>query len=1041
MKKQISFFLFFLFFTAVHLQAQYFGRNKPRYRTFDFSVYQTPHFEIYHYLKNKEVLDRFALWAETWYGMHQHILRDTFSKPNPLILYANHADFQQTNAISGNIGVGTGGVTEALKNRVVLPLAFSSQQSFHVLGHEMVHAFQYHLILGGDSTSLQNLGNLPLWMVEGLAEYMSIGRFDPHTAMWMRDAVLQDDVPELKKMDNPKYFPYRYGQAFWAFLTDLYGDEVIRPFFMATAKYGLEAACDSVLQMSLENLSELWVSGTKEYYGKQLFSKKDKPVGKRIISRENAGRMNISPALSPDGRYLVFISEKNVFTTDLFLADARTGEVLRRVASTSKAGHIDDFSFVESAGSWSPDSKRFVFTAFSKGRNVLLIVDPFKGKILEEITPEGLSSFSNPAWSPDGDYILMTGLKDGQVDLYLYKLSQGKLMALTDDSYAEIQPSWAPDGRSIVFASDEESLRQGRKNGKWYFQLRRLELVDTKGGLQVSVGHDFKIFPGANNLNPVFDAEGNLFFLSDRDGYRQLYYLNLSTGALYQLSHTLTGISGLTPYAPAISSSRSAKRPRLVYTHYGDNGYAIYQLRPKDFDYQAVDGRQVNQEAGYLFHSKPLQQHPVDAQLFAIDALQPDLQANDFVEKPYKPRFQLDYIGGSAGVGVANTNFGNVTGAAGGVDLLFSDILGNNQLFSSISLNGDIADFAGIAAWINRKRRLGWGFTFSHIPYRSGSYGYTGIDTLAFDLNNGQTLLVPAAHYVLDLLRTFEDKAGVFVEWPFSQTLRWEAGAAYSFYNNSLVRYHYYYDGFGQLLAQDREKLDVDASGLNLFRGQIATLNMAFVGDNSYFGMASPMAGYRFRIGFEQYLTGFKTDLPFHFSTITVDLRKYAFFKPVALAARVVHYGRYGKDSQVLYPLFLGYPWYIRGYGFNTASELLAANSLSIGSLFGSKILVANAELRLPFTGFEQLALIKSRFLFTELALFADAGLAWYEYSQLGTSQPDGGGFSLQAKPYTSVGISMRINLFGALILEPYYARPLLKNSRWVLGLNFVPGW
>ncbi len=1040
MKIKTLLLLAFLLTGLSSLHAQYFGRNKARYRTFEFQVYQTPHFDIYHYLNNKETLDRFAGWTELWYELHQRIFRDTFYRQNPLILYANHADFQQTNTISGGIGTGTGGVTEALKNRIVLPLAFSNQQTFHVLGHEMVHAFQYHLILNGDSTSLQSLANLPLWMVEGLAEYLSIGRFDPHTAMWMRDAVLNKDVPELKKMDNPKYFPYRYGQAFWAFLTDLYGDEIIRPFFLATAQYGLETACDSTLDMSLENLSELWVSGTKEYYGNQLFLSEEQTAGKKILSEKNAGRLNISPALSPDGKYVIFISDESVFTTDLFLADARNGEMLHKVASTAKAGHIDDFSFIESAGSWSPDSKQFAFVAFSKGRNVLLIMDPFKRKILREIAIDELPAFSNPAWSPDGDYILLTGLKEGQVDLFLYNLKKNKLSQLTNDPYAEILPSWAPDGFSIAFSTDKESIRQGRHNGKWYFQMHRLNLVDSKGGLKASVEDEFQIFPGANNLNPVFDAKGNLYFLSDRDGYRQLYYLDLQNGKVLQMTESLTGISGLTPYAPAISASRSSRRPRLVYTHYYNNKYEIYQARPDDFTPRIVNPGEVQQEAGFLFHSKPIEQHLADAQLFALDMLQPPVPPDSFQTQPYKPRFRLDYIGGSAGVGVANTNFGNVTGAAGGIDLLFSDILGNNQLFSSLSLNGEISDFAGIAAWMNQKHRLGWGFTLSHVPYRSGSFYYTGIDTLVFT-NSGQAYYVLADHFQFDLLRTFEDKVGTFVQWPFSQTLRWEAGATYSFYYNKFTRYHYYYDAFGQLLYQDREKLDPDATGLNLFKGQVASFNTALVGDNSYFGIASPMAGYRFRIGIEQYLTGFNTDLPFNFTTLTADFRKYAFFKPIALAGRIVHYGRYGKDSEAIYPLFLGYPWYIRGYGFNTAGELLPANKLSVESLFGSKILVANAEIRLPFTGPEQLALIKSRFLLTELALFADAGLAWYDYSELGTSQTGDGGFRLEAKPYTSVGLSLRINLFGALILEPYYARPLLKESRWVLGLNFVPGW
>ena len=105
--------------------------------------------------------------------------------------------------------------------------------------HPLSSIQQYNMIINGDSTSIRSFANLPLWIVEGMAEYLSIGRVDAHTAMWMRDAVLSKDIPKIKDLTNPKYFPYRYGQAFWAFLTGIYGDEVIRPFFMSTAKYGL----------------------------------------------------------------------------------------------------------------------------------------------------------------------------------------------------------------------------------------------------------------------------------------------------------------------------------------------------------------------------------------------------------------------------------------------------------------------------------------------------------------------------------------------------------------------------------------------------------------------------------------------------------------------------------------------------------------------------------------------------------------------------------------------------------------------------------
>src|ERR1700756_4842823 len=175
--------IFLLAFTTVLLlntnaNAQYFGQNKVRYKNLKFKVYHTPHFDIYYYFKNDSLIKRFAQESELWYTIHQQVFRDTFKKPNPIILYADHPDFQQTTAIDGDIGVGTGGVTEGLKNRIVMPVMETNQMTRHVIGHEMVHAFQYHILLGKDSSNYENINNLPGWMIEGMAEYLSLGKKD-----------------------------------------------------------------------------------------------------------------------------------------------------------------------------------------------------------------------------------------------------------------------------------------------------------------------------------------------------------------------------------------------------------------------------------------------------------------------------------------------------------------------------------------------------------------------------------------------------------------------------------------------------------------------------------------------------------------------------------------------------------------------------------------------------------------------------------------------------------------------------------------------
>src|SRR5690606_38358612 len=141
---------------ATNVQAQYFGQNKMRYKSLKFYVYETPHFNLHYYLENDSAVRCIAKEAEVWYELHQQVARDTFLRKNPIIMYSNHPEFQQTTAIQGEISVGTGGVTEAFKSRVVFPMMQINQQTRHVLGHELVHAFQYRVLMeGGDSTRLE----------------------------------------------------------------------------------------------------------------------------------------------------------------------------------------------------------------------------------------------------------------------------------------------------------------------------------------------------------------------------------------------------------------------------------------------------------------------------------------------------------------------------------------------------------------------------------------------------------------------------------------------------------------------------------------------------------------------------------------------------------------------------------------------------------------------------------------------------------------------------------------------------------------------
>src|SRR5213593_2087002 len=322
--------------------AQYFGRNKVQYGSFDFEVLKTDHFDVYHYPAERAAAEQAGRLAERWYARLSKILDHRLHGRQPLILYASHPDFEQTNAIGGELGEGTGGVTEILKRRIVLPLAGPLAETNHVIGHELVHAFQFDITGQGQGRfGVPGAARLPLWFIEGMAEYLSLGPVDPNTAMWLRDAAQHHKLPSMRQLYDPRYFPYRYGQAFWAFLAGRYGESIVGDVLRKAGRTGdAELTLAQVTGVKADSLVKEWHHEIEAAYQPvRQVTHVPQTYGRLLVGGDKHPGLNVAPALSPDGNGLAFFSTRGLFSIDLYLANARTGEVTHRIIETALDPH------------------------------------------------------------------------------------------------------------------------------------------------------------------------------------------------------------------------------------------------------------------------------------------------------------------------------------------------------------------------------------------------------------------------------------------------------------------------------------------------------------------------------------------------------------------------------------------------------------------------------------------------------------------------------------------------------------------------------
>ena len=992
---------------------QYFGQNQVQYESFDFEVLQTERFDVYYYPRERAAAEAAARMAERWYQRLSTVLRHELSGRQPLILYATAPEFQQTNVVGG-IGEGTGGVTEALRRRIVMPIGGTLRDLDHVLGHELVHAFQYDITGTGSPNTygaLPGASALPLWFIEGMAEYLSLGAEAPLTAMWMRGA-LEDTLPSYKDLLNPRFFPYRYGQALLAYVAGRWGDQIMGDLLRAAGRSrNIELGIRSVLVMSPEQLVSEWHAATYAAYGGlRGVTQPAESVGVRIIGPEgdDAVGYNLAPSISPDGERLMFLSDRDLFSIDLFLADARTGKIERRITETAIDDHLQSLQFIQSAGSWRADGRQFVFAGLAAGDPVLRLYDVDRGSRVREIRLPQLGEIFNPSWSPDGRTIAFAGVVNGLSDLYLFDLERASLRQLTSDPYADLQPAWSPDGSTLAFATDRFGTDLERLVPSPY----RIALLDVAtGDLREVPG-----FRGAKHLNPQWAPDGgSLYFLSDPLGITNVYRSSVADGSITQLTNLLTGASGITEDSPALSVAQGTGR--VVFSIFRTDGYEIHGI---DSDPVLAGGPVVESLPGQPGVLPPWDRsQSLLARLLQDPGNLPSVE--EFTRRDYDAGLSLTYIG-QPSLLAGSDQFGTYIG--GGASLYWSDLLGNRNLITGLQVNGGIQDITAVLGYLNVGSRLNWGISAQQVPYLTGAYasGTANVD--------GEPAFVEQQLLERQTNRTLQ---GV-VAYPFSRAQRVEvsAGGAHISFDRE-IRTRAFSLVTGQQILDDEEELE---AGESLWLGFGSA---ALVYDNSLFGATGPILGQRYRLevsptfGSLDYVGGL------------VDFRRYVMpVRPFTIAARVLHFGRYGSggEDQRLQPLFLGWPGLVRGYTYGSfdASECDAPADDPgacpvFDQLLGSRMLVGNLELRFPLFGLLGIGSGYYGALPLDFTVFGDGGVAWE--SDIDPSFAGG-----DREPVFSAGAGFRFNLFGFAVAEVNLVRPFDRPSKnWIWEFNFQPGF
>ncbi len=624
-----------------------YGYNKVDYKDLHWGYLDGKHFKVYYY-QGGERLAEFALG----------VLEDAFKEYSPyfpgaiaegekipVLIYVSPKDFQMTNVSPYLVPEGVGGFTEGFKRRVVVPFAGSYSEFRHVLRHELVHAFQYSYSRG---LSSMFSSPPPLWFIEGMAEFLSEG-WSVRTEAYMRDMVINLTLPPLREMDYyGGYIVYRYGEAFFNYIKDVYGEEAVRDLI----RYGLggkvHAALRRISHKDLAEIDEEFSMYIKERVLKAMGTFNFPDDIKKLTSRRRDNSfLNLGAAVSPDGSKVAFMSDRGG-RIGIYVVDLATRRI-RKLLGAGRSPDFENLHILKPSLSISKDNK---LVTISQGTysDILHIYDLNTFKRLKKVPLNFLDGAHGARISPDGKRVVFVGYSAGQTDLYMYDVGRGVFARLTEDEWSEDDPYWYDDS-TIIYVSD----RNDRGEIGSYAIYR----------MDVNTGESEYVWGRRRILRSPIRWKDGIAFLTDYRGAVNMFLLR--GDSLYLL----------TDYFTEVSHPDVSENGRVAFSMMWEGGWDVflapYSLEPK---YPVS----LSDEGGY-----PLP----DSALIA-----------EAVKKPMGFTLGMDMAYGSLG-------YSSFYGTVGALYMLFSDIPGDNWLFLQIlGQSQDIGNSEFVITWYNFKGRL-----------------------------------------------------------------------------------------------------------------------------------------------------------------------------------------------------------------------------------------------------------------------------------------------------------------------------------------------
>ena len=516
----LALFLFNQTVVVAQVNMVEFGKNRVQYNRFKWSFYQSPNFNV-HYNQNGLELAKFITQiAEQDLPEIEDFVEFSVQRRINIVVYNHYNDYKQSNIGLGLEWPNAGGVTRLVNNKMVVYFNGDHNDLRRQIREGIARVLVETLLFGddiGEFAQNQALLDLPKWMTDGYISYVAES-WSTQLDNQLKSAMLGYKYKNFYQFafEQPKLA----GHAFWYYIDEKYKRESVTYILYLSRLYkNINKATLSVCRKKLKRILKDFMQYNQNKYLQDIRGRKDIPSGKLTLLKEIGKKdyFRFQPNPNPKNNAYVFVQYKKgvskvIYTESFFKEYVLWKSGIQNLEERPNPNYP--------LLAWDPKGTQIAIVVWQKGRLNLHMYNVLTKKKSITAQPLPFEQINDAQFMLDANTLIISGVKGGQSDIFIYKISENKTEQITNDIYDDLDASFVtfPNKTGILFSSNRPGAISVDGDTALPRNRFNIFLIDNWNRTEFKQISQLSHIPFGNARYPTQFNVNHFTFISDENG-------------------------------------------------------------------------------------------------------------------------------------------------------------------------------------------------------------------------------------------------------------------------------------------------------------------------------------------------------------------------------------------------------------------------------------------------------------------------------------------------------------------------------------------